>query len=74
MVRVVSQGRYRIYVRAEEGVRHHRPHCHVEWADGRCVIALDTLDVLAGHATPTALHLVAAHWEELQAAWSRLNP
>ncbi len=74
MVRVVSQGRYRIYVWAEEGVRHHRPHCHVEWADGRCVVALDTLDVLAGHATPAALHLVVAHWDELQAAWSRLNP
>lgn len=73
MVRVVTEGRYRVYVRREEGVRHHRPHCHVEWGDGRCSIALDNLEVLAGHATRQALETVAAHWDELVAAWTKLN-
>ena len=74
MVRVITQGRFRVYVWQEEGGQHHRPHCHVEWADGRCVIALDDLTVLAGHATPEAHRVVAAHWGQITAAWSALNP
>ena len=43
MVRVATQGRYRVYVYAERGGQHNAPHCHVEWADGFCVIEIATL-------------------------------
>jgi hypothetical protein len=74
MVRVVTQGRYRVYVYPEQGGRHHAPHCHVEWADGSCVIDLDRLTVLRGRATPQALQLVRHHLTQIRAAWDQINP
>jgi hypothetical protein len=74
MVRVVTQGRYRVYVYPEVGGRHHSPRCHVEWADGSCVIDLDTLAVIAGQATRQARLLVRQHEAQIRAAWDLLNP
>jgi len=74
MGRVVTVGNYRVYEWQEEGVRHHRPHCHVYWPHGDCVVALDNLKMLAGRATPEARRVVAAHWGQLTAEWQRLNP
>ncbi len=74
MVRVVTQGRYRVYVYAEVGGQRHAPHCHVEWADGSCVIDLDTLVVLRGQVSRTAVDLVRDHLGALRAAWDQLNP
>ncbi len=74
MVRVVTQGRYRVYVYAEVGGQHHAPHCHVEWADGSCVVDLDTLAVLRGQAIRTAVDLVRDHIGAIRAAWDQLNP
>ena len=74
MVRVLTHGRYRVYVYAEHGGRHHLPHCHVLWPEGACVVALVDLRVLAGDALPSeARHLVAAHLGEIVAAWTQLN-
>ena len=74
VVRVVAQGRYRVYVYAEQGGQHNAPHCHVEWGDGSCVIDLNTLAVLRGRPTPQARQLVRDHWGQIVAAWQRLNP
>jgi Domain of unknown function (DUF4160) len=74
MTRVVTQGRYRVYVYPEIGGRHHSPHCHVEWADGSCVIELVTFTVLAGRADAQALRLVRQHAAQIRAAWQQLNP
>jgi hypothetical protein len=43
MVRVVVQGRFRVYVYAEGGQPHHLPHCNVRWPDGDAQVALDDL-------------------------------
>lgn len=74
MVRVLRWGRYRIYVYKEIGNKHHEPHCHVDWSDGRTTVALDGLTVLAGSPLPTEVRvLLRRHLNELQATWDRLN-
>ena len=73
MVRVLTQGSYRVSVYAEVGGQHHEPHCHVQWPDGSCVMSLADLRVLRGRANATALQIVSAHWGQITAAWNRLN-
>ena len=52
MVRVIRRGRFSIYVLPENGGRHHLPHCHIVWSDGRSVLELPTFRLLAGHPLP----------------------
>ncbi len=74
MVRVVTQGRYKVYVYAEVGGQHHAPHCHVEWTDGSCVVDLDTLVALRGNADRRAVEIVSDNIGAIQAVWDLLNP
>jgi hypothetical protein len=71
MVRVVTQGRYRIYVYQESGAPHHEPHCHVYWPDGECAVSLRTFAVLRG---PVDRDAVQAHAGQIWATWNCLNP
>lgn len=74
VVRVVTHARYRVYVYPEEGGQHNLPHCHVYWADGSCVVGIETLHVLAGDVDRQAVLLVSEYQEHILAAWQRLNP
>ena len=75
MVRVAHRGRFSIYVYAEQGGRHHLPHCHVRWPDGEAQVELPNLAWLEGDTLPaTARRLVEDHVANLVAAWNRLNP
>lgn len=71
---MLTVGNYRVYVWAEEGGKHHRPHCHVFWPDGRCVVAIDTVEILAGTPSSRAVQIVSAHLDIIRAEWARLNP
>jgi hypothetical protein len=74
VVKVVQRGRIRVYVYDERGHRHHRPHCHVYWPDGACVVDLDNERLLSGLDPPeVAWELLRDHLEELRRAWDILN-
>jgi hypothetical protein len=73
MVRVVTHGRYRVYVYAEKGGQHNAPHCHVEWADGSCVVDIETLMILRGPVDRRALDLVRDHQAQIRTVWDLLN-
>ncbi|GEM_PF-3028653 len=74
-MKVAQLGKYAIYVYREIGGVHHLPHCHVRWADGSVVVALPTLDVIAGGQLPRdARKLVADNLEKILKAWYQLNP
>lgn len=75
MVRVVVQGRFRVYVYAEGGQPHHLPHCNVRWPGGDAQVSLRSLSVLAGDPLPhEARQLLARHLDAIIAAWNSLNP
>jgi len=74
MVRVVTQGRYRVCVYQESGAPHHEPHCPVYWPDGECVVNLRTFAVLRGPMDRDAVQVVQAHAGQIWAVWNRLNP
>ena len=74
MVKVVQRGRYGIHVFDEAKTPHHLPHCHVRWAGGSASVALQGLAVLGGTLPPTARDLLEEHYDEIRAAWNRLNP
>jgi hypothetical protein len=75
MVKVAQRGRVAVYVYAEEGQPHSKPHCHVVWKDGKAVIELPSGHRLAGHRLPAAAReLVLDEMDELVGAWDRLNP
>lgn len=74
MVKVVERGRFRVYVFDERGQPHHLPHCHVLWSDGKSVVSIDDLAVLAGNTLPAAARaLLQEHQAEIHRAWQRLN-
>jgi len=75
MVRIVARDKIRIYVYANEaGQPHHTPHCHVYWAEGSSVVALDSLGVLRGDAlTRAARVLIEEYAHAARAAWEELN-
>jgi hypothetical protein len=74
VVKVVQGGRIRVYVYDERGHRHHRPHCHIYWPGGACVVDLDGALLLAGPNPPAAAwELIRNHWDELKLAWNLLN-
>ena len=65
----------RMYV--ETGGPHHRPHFHAYHAENTAVIALDTVELIAGSLPRKQLRLVEA-WAELHLAelledWNRLQ-
>ncbi|MGH7600781.1 MAG: DUF4160 domain-containing protein [bacterium] len=73
-MKVLQVGKYAVYVYREIGGSHHLPHCHVRWSDGSVVVALPSLDVIAGGRLPRgAGELVADHLEEIWEAWNQLN-
>ena len=75
MVRVVAQGRVRVYVYAEGGQPHHLPHCDVRWPDGEAQVSLRTLTLLGGDPLPReARQILLQHLDALVAAWNALNP
>jgi hypothetical protein len=51
-MKVLQVGKYAVYVYREVGGSHHLPHCHVRWPDGSIVVALPSLDVIAGGHLP----------------------
>jgi len=73
-MRVLQLGKYAIYVYREVGGSHHLPHCHVRWPGGSVVVALPTLEEIAGGQLPRdARKLVPDHLEEICEAWDQLN-
>lgn len=76
MVTVFRTGGWIIRVYGRE---HGVPHFHVDAVDWRCVIAMETLEVLAGDEPSAAvmkeIRAVAGKRKtELLAIWRRLNP
>jgi Domain of unknown function (DUF4160) len=54
--------------------QHHLPHIHVEFAEYKAVLAIETSDVLEGQLPPKKMKLIEAwmeiHREELMADWT----
>jgi hypothetical protein len=70
---MLTYGRCPAYVFVEQGGRHHEPHCHVLWPEGKWSIELNTVKLLAGDSVPTAgREFLRIHELELTAAWRRL--
>ncbi|MGH2530736.1 MAG: DUF4160 domain-containing protein [Thermomicrobiales bacterium] len=60
---------------AEEGNRHHLPHCHVQWDRGAASIRLPELTRLAGDTLPLgARELLRAHEQDIIDTWNKYNP
>jgi hypothetical protein len=75
VVRVVRRGRFSIYVLPEGGERHHLPHCHVVWSDGKSVLELPTFRFLAGQPLPAAAwDVIRESKSDIVAPWNLLNP
>jgi len=74
MVRVVSDGRFSVYVYNEYGVSHHLPHCQVRWADGDAQVSLPLLTVIAGTLPSAARRLLKEHQDDICLKWNELNP
>lgn len=74
MGRVITVGKYRVYVYPEQGGQHHRPHCHVYWPDGSCTIDLETLEILGGDDHAQARQIVRSHWGQITVKWREINP
>lgn len=75
-MKVLDDGRFRVYVYREVGQLHHLPHCNVRWTDGTSQVSLDDLiEVLAGDPLPRrARRLLRDGIEAVRAAWNQLNP
>ena len=67
-------GRYTVYIHFGDTDRHHLPHCHVRWTDGKASVELRDLRVLAGTLPRQARSVLMEHRDELIEAWNRLNP
>jgi hypothetical protein len=77
MPKILEEGKFRVYVYANDDHPHHLPHCHVYWdgTDRASVVSLPDLSVIVGEALPRAARrLLRANVEILLAAWRRLNP
>jgi hypothetical protein len=62
-----------IHLFPERGAPHHRPHLHAKYQEFRVVLALDTIEILAGELPRRQQRLLEGwaelHQEELLAAW-----
>ena len=75
MVRVLWAGPYTVYVFAEQGGQHHKPHCHVYWADGKASVSIPSLRVFAGNPLSRQLReLLEQNLGKLKAGWNQMNP
>lgn len=73
-MKVVSDGRFSVYVYSEIGVKHHWPHCHVRWVDGETVVMLPGLTIIAGVDLPKpAKELLRGNIDEIVDKWIELN-
>lgn len=67
----------RVVMYAEHGGRHHRPHLHAAYQRAKVVLAVDTIEVLAGKLPPRQQRLLEAwaelHHQELREAWDSLQ-
>jgi len=56
---------------------HPRPHFHAKYAEHEASIAMDTLEILAGHLPGRSIEMVLAwafqHRAELLAAWETIR-
>lgn len=61
----------------EAGAPHHRPHLHAQHGEHRAVVAIDTVELLAGDLPLRSRRLVLAwteiHHGELLENWGRLR-
>ena len=77
MPKILDNGRFRVYVYANDNNPHHLPHCHVYW-DGdehASVVSLPGLTEIAGDSLPrSARRYLQAKVDILVEAWQRLNP
>ncbi|MBI3821726.1 MAG: DUF4160 domain-containing protein [Planctomycetes bacterium] len=77
MPKILDNGRFRVYIYANDDNPHHLPHCHVYWDgdDKASVVSLPDLAVIAGDDLPKAARrFLQANVSILMAAWRRLNP
>jgi len=74
MGRVVSDGKFTIYVYVERGGKHHKPHCYVVWADGETILEIPSLNRITGDPLPRAgLILARAYLDAIADKWEELN-
>ena len=61
----------------EVGGRHHRPHFHAYYQGEVAIVAIDTIEVIAGDLPSRQRRLAVAwaeiHLAELQSNWERLQ-
>ena len=77
MPKILDNGKFRVYVYANDDNPHHLPHCHVYWDgdDHASVVSLPDLVVIVGDTLPRAARrYLRANVDVLMAAWRRLNP
>jgi hypothetical protein len=77
MPKILDNGKFRVYVYANDDNPHHLPHCHVYWNgdDHASVMSLPDLVMIAGEALPRAgRRFLQANVDILLAVWRRLNP
>jgi hypothetical protein len=77
MPKILDNGRFRVYIYANDANPHHLPHCHVYWDgdDHASVVSLPRLVVIAGDALPRAARrLLQDNVDLLMTEWVRLNP
>ncbi len=75
MTTLVRGSNWKVVVQGRE---HGVPHVSLGWADGREVLAIETLALLSGRPPAAllaaALSWMSAHRDELWSEWRRLNP
>jgi hypothetical protein len=71
---VLRQNGFVVSIYFERGVKHHLPHCHIEWGDHETVVALPSMRELVGPSLPKPgrkllaqnVGLLVAKWEQLE--------
>jgi hypothetical protein len=67
----------RVSMYSEHGKRHHRPHLHAVYQRAKVVLAVDTIEVLAGQLPRRQQRLLEGwaelHQQELIDAWNMLQ-
>ena len=77
MPKMLDDGKYRVYIYANDSNPHHLPHCHVYWSglEYASVVSLPGLQVIVGDPLPrSAARLLADNVALLMAHWHALNP
>jgi hypothetical protein len=77
MPKILDNGKFRVYVYANDDNPYHLPHCHVYWDanDHTSVVSLPDLGLIVGDALPRAAkQYLRANLDYLVAAWRRPNP